>query len=67
MLRRSDRRILSLMKLRFWRKRRLDPLPEDEEREALKYEREYEEEEGSVNAVFKKMGRENLDAPFRRD
>ena len=55
------------MKLRFWRKRRLDPLPEGEEREALKYERQYEEEQGSTNAIFKKMGRENLDAPFRRD
>lgn len=55
------------MKLRFWQRRRRAPLPESEEREALKNEREYEEEEGSVNAVFKKMGRENLDAPFRRD
>jgi hypothetical protein len=67
MLWRFDRRILSLMTLRFWRKRRLDPLPEGEEREALKYERQYEEEQSSVNAIFKRMGRENLDGPFRRD
>jgi len=66
-MRRFDRRILSLMKLRFWQKRRLEPLPEDEEREALKYERQHEEEQGSINAIVKKMGRENLDGPFRRD
>ncbi|HEY2778311.1 MAG TPA: hypothetical protein VGI77_10435 [Gaiellaceae bacterium] len=55
------------MKLLFWRRKRLEPLPEDEEREAHKYERQYEEDVGSVNAVVKKVGRENLDAPFRRD
>ena len=55
------------MKLRFLQKRRLEPLPESEEREALKYERKYEEEEASVNAIVKKMGRENLDGPFKRD
>ncbi|HTJ83360.1 MAG TPA: hypothetical protein VL400_16690 [Polyangiaceae bacterium] len=55
------------MKLQFWRRRRLEPLPEREEREALKFERQYSEEQGSVNAVVKKMGRENLDAPFRQD
>jgi len=55
------------MKLLFWRRRRLEPLPEREEREALKFERQYSEEQGSVNAVVKKMGRENLDAPFKHD
>jgi len=59
--------MLPLVKVRFWRRRRLDPLPEREEREALKFEREYAEEQGSVNAVVKKMGRENLDAPFKHD
>lgn len=60
-------RILAHMKVLFWRKSRPDPLPEREEREALKFERQYEEEQGSVNAVIKKMGRENLDAPFKQD
>ncbi len=55
------------MKLQFWRKRRLVPLPDREEREANKFDRPYEEEQGSVNAVVKKMGRENLDAPFKHD
>ena len=55
------------MKLRFWHRKRLDPLPDEEEREALKFEREYDEEQGSINAVVKKMGRENLDAPFKQD
>lgn len=55
------------MKVLFWRKSRLDPLPEREEREALKFERQYEDEQGSVNAVVKKIGRENLDAPFKQD
>ena len=49
------------MKVRFWRRRRLDPLPELEEREANKFERQYAEEQGSANAVVKKMGRENLE------
>jgi hypothetical protein len=55
------------MKLMFWRRKPLEPLPDREEREALKFEREYVEEQGSVNAVVKKMGRENLDAPFKQD
>ena len=55
------------MKVRFWRRRRLDPLPELEEREANKFERQYAEQQGSANAVIKKMGRENLDAPFKQD
>ena len=45
-----DGRILAPMKVLFWRKRRLEPLPDREEREALKFERQYEEEQGSVNA-----------------
>ena len=57
----------SYMKLKFWRSKRLDPLPEREEREAHKFERRYEEEQGSIRAIFKKMGRENLDDPFNRD
>ena len=60
-------RILARMKVLFWRKRQLDPLPDREEREALKFERQYIEEQGSANAVVKKMGRENLDAPFKQD
>jgi hypothetical protein len=59
--------MVALMNVRFWRRRRLDPLPERDEREARKFERQYAEEQGSVNAVVKKMGRENLDAPFRQD
>lgn len=55
------------MKLKFWRKKRLDPLPEGEEREANKFEREYAEEQASPQAILKKMGRENLDGPFSRD
>jgi hypothetical protein len=55
------------MRLRFWRRKQIDPLPMGEEREALKYEREYEEEHGSSRAIFKKMSRENLDGPFKRD
>ena len=55
------------MKVLFWRRRRLDPLPEPEEREARKFDLEYTEEHGSANAVVKKMGRENLDAPFKQD
>ena len=55
------------MKLLFWRRKRLDALPMGEEREALKFERQYEEEQGSIRAIFKKMGRENLDSPFKRD
>ena len=55
------------MNLRFWQKKQLDPLPDEEEREAHKFERQYVEEQGSVNAVVKKMGRENLDAPFKQD
>ena len=55
------------MKVRFWRRRRLDPIPDREEREAHKFERQYAEEQGSVTAVVKKMGRENLDAPFKQD
>ena len=56
-----------LMNIRFWQKKRLDPLPDEEEREAHKFEREYDEEQSSINAVVKKMGRENLDAPFKQD
>lgn len=59
--------MVGTVKVRFWRRRRLDPLPEREEREALKFERQYVDEQGSANAVVKKMGRENLDAPFRQD
>jgi hypothetical protein len=55
------------MKLPYPRKKRLGPLPDSEEREANKYERRYDEEEGSIRAVFKKMGRANLDSPFKRD
>lgn len=55
------------MNLRFWRKKRLEPLRDEEEREAHKFERQYDEEQGSVNAVVKKMGRENLDGPFNQD
>jgi hypothetical protein len=55
------------MKLKFWRRKRLDPLPAGEEREAHKFERRYSEEQGSIRAIFKKMGRENLDGPFSRD
>jgi hypothetical protein len=51
----------------FRRRKRLDPLPESEEREARKYTREYAEEQGSLRAIFKKIGRENLDGPFKRD
>ena len=57
----------SQMKLRFWRRRRLDPLLEGEEREAHKFGRRYAEEQGSIRAIFRKMGRENLDGPFSRD
>ena len=55
------------MKLRFWRRRRLDPLLEGDEGEAHKFERRYAEEHGSIRAIFRKMGRENLDGPFSRD
>ena len=54
-MQRLDRRILSLTKLRFWRRKRLDPLPVGEEREALQFERQFEEEQGSIRAIFKKM------------
>jgi hypothetical protein len=59
--------MVSPMRLQFRPRKRLAPLKEGEEREALKYEREYTEQHGSIRAIFKKMGRENLDAPFRRD
>jgi hypothetical protein len=55
------------MKLKFWRRKRVEPLPEHEEREANKFERKFDEEQGSAQAVLKKMGRENLDGPFTRD
>jgi hypothetical protein len=56
------------MKLHLWRKRAgLPRLSEGEEREALQYERRYSEEHGSTNAIFKKMGRENLDDLLKRD
>ena len=55
------------MKLQFQRKKRPTPQPEGEEREALKNEQQFTEEHGSITAIFKKMGRENLDGPFRRE
>lgn len=55
------------MKLPQGKKKPLDPLPEVEEREANKFERRYAEDQGSIRAIFKKMGRTNLDNPFRRD
>ena len=55
--------------MKLWSRRRkpLEPLPDVEEREADKYTRTYVEQQGSIRAIFKKMGRENLDAPFKRD
>ncbi len=55
------------MKLQLRRRRRLAPPPEVEEREARKFSRDYANEQGSIRAIFRKMGRENLDGPFRRD
>jgi hypothetical protein len=55
------------MKLRFRRRRRLDPLSVAEEREANTFARRYDDQQGSIRAIFKKMGRENLDDPFKRD
>jgi hypothetical protein len=55
------------MNLRLPRRKRVEPLPEVEEREAHKFERRYAEEQGTIRAIFKKMGRANLDNPFRRD
>jgi hypothetical protein len=57
------------MKLRIWRtKQPYQPQTlEGEDYEALKNERLFLEEQGSVNAIIKKMGRENLDGPFRQD
>ena len=55
------------MRLRLRRRKPLEPLPEVEEREADKHARKYAEEQGSIRAIFKKIGRENLDGPFRRD
>lgn len=57
------------MKLNFRRTKQPDPPKplEVEDYDALKNERQYAEEHGSINAIFKKMGRENLDEPFRRD
>ena len=63
----SERRIVSHMKLRFRRRRRLDPLSVAEEREANTFARRYDDQQGSIRAIFKKMGRENLDDPFKRD
>jgi hypothetical protein len=54
------------VRLRFWRRQRLDPLPAGDEREAHKFERRYVEEQGSAGAIIKKVGRENLDGPFKR-
>ena len=55
------------MKLPYPRRKRLAPLDDVEEREALKFERRYADEQGSVRAFFKKVGRANLDSPFKRD
>jgi hypothetical protein len=56
------------MKLHLRRKKRPDPPPpEGEDREALTNARLYAEEQGSIRAIFRRMGRENLDGPFRRD
>jgi hypothetical protein len=57
------------MKLQFRRRKQPDSPqpPEGEEREALKNEQQFIEEQGSISAIFKKMGRENLDGPFRRE
>jgi hypothetical protein len=55
------------MKLGFWRRKRLEPLPDVDEREAHKFEIQHDEEQASIGAIVKKMGRENLDAPFKRD
>ena len=57
------------MKLPFRKGKQADPpRPLDtDDYDALKNERQYAEEHGSINAIFKKMGRENLDDPFKRD
>lgn len=57
------------MKFHFRKTKQPDPPKplEVEDYDALKNERQYAEEHGSINAIFKKMGRENLDEPFRRD
>jgi hypothetical protein len=55
------------MKLPHPRRKRVTPLPQREEREAHKFERTFAEEQGSIRAIFKKMGRTNLDSPFKRD
>ncbi len=55
------------MKLQLRRRKQPSPQPEGEEREALKNEQQFTEEQGSITAIFKKMGRENLDGPFRRE
>jgi hypothetical protein len=57
------------MKLHLRRRKQPDPplATEAEEGDALKNARQYAEEQGSLTAIFKKMGRENLDAPFKRD
>lgn len=57
------------MRLRLRRRRQEAPPqpPEGEELEALTNARRYADEQGSIFAIFKKMGRENLDDPFKRD
>jgi hypothetical protein len=54
------------MKLPYPKRKRLEPLPDVDEREAHKFGRRYAEDQGSIRAVFKKMGRTNLDGPFKR-
>ena len=54
------------MKLPYPKRKRLDPLEDVEEREALKFERRYADEQGSIRAFFKKVGHTNLDTGLKR-
>ena len=54
------------MKLPYPKRKRLEPLADVEEREALKFDRRYAEEQGSIRAFFKKVGHTNLDTGSKR-
>ncbi len=54
------------MKLPYPKRKRLDPLPDVEEREANKFDRRYADEQSSIRAFFKKVGHTNLDTGSKR-
>ena len=56
------------MKLHLRRRKQPDPpkATDAEDYDALKNAQQYADEQGATG-ILKKMGRENLDAPFRRD